>query len=87
MPSEDALKNSIIELYQSVKIRKQSETKNIDKEFLEQEKISLQSVSPLSIHSGKTGHPQVIRAVLERQPAFDLGRSGIVPCRELKGNV
>ena len=49
MPSEDALKNSIIELYQSVKIRKQSETKNIDKEFLEQEKSSLQSLSPKSL--------------------------------------
>ena len=46
---EETLKNSIIELYQSVKIRKQSDTKKIDKEFLEQEKISLQSVSPLSL--------------------------------------
>ena len=49
MPFEENLKNSIIELYQSVKIRKQSDTKKIDKDFLEQEKSSLQSVSSLSL--------------------------------------
>ena len=43
------LKNSIIELYQSVKIRKQSDTKKIDKDFLEQEKASLKSISSLSL--------------------------------------
>ena len=49
MPSEEDLKNSIIELYQSVKIRKQSDTKKIDKEYLEQEKSSLQSLSSQSL--------------------------------------
>ena len=43
----DKLKESIIELYQSVKIRKESESKVIDKEFLEKEKISLNSISPM----------------------------------------
>ena len=43
----DELKKSIIELYQIVKIRKESETKIIDKEFLEKEKISLNSISPI----------------------------------------
>lgn len=42
----DKLKESIIELYQDVKIRKETETK-IDKEFLEKEKISLNSISPI----------------------------------------
>ena len=37
----DKLKESIIELYQFVKIRKESEVKIIDKEFLEKEKVSL----------------------------------------------
>ena len=49
MPISEKLKNSIIELYQSVKIRKDSETKKIDKDFLEQEKSSLQSISSLSL--------------------------------------
>ena len=40
------LKNSIIELYQSVKIRKQSNEKQFDKDYLEKEKISLSSISP-----------------------------------------
>ena len=43
----DELKKSIIELYQIIKIRKESETKIIDKEFLEKEKISLNSISPM----------------------------------------
>ena len=43
----DELKKSIIELYQIVKIRKESEAKIIDKEFLEKEKISLNSISPM----------------------------------------
>ena len=43
----DDLKKSIIELYQIVKIRKESEAKIIDKEFLEKEKISLNSISPI----------------------------------------
>ena len=43
----DKLKESIIELYQFVKIRKESEVKIIDKEFLEKEKISLNSISPM----------------------------------------
>ena len=49
MPISEKLKNSIIELYQSVKIRKDSETKKIDKDFLEQEKSSVQSISSLSL--------------------------------------
>ena len=43
----DDLKNSIIDLYQNVKIRKQSDAKLIDKAFLEQEKKSLSSISSL----------------------------------------
>ena len=43
----DELKKSIIELYQIIKIRKESEAKIIDKEFLEKEKISLNSISPI----------------------------------------
>ena len=49
MPKEDNLKNSIIELYQSIKIRNQSDTKKIDKDYLDQEKSSLQTVSSLSL--------------------------------------
>ena len=49
MPIEESLKYSIIELYQMVKIRKQSDTKKIDKEYLDQEKSSLQTVSSLSL--------------------------------------
>ena len=43
----EALKQSIIDLYQIVKIRKQSDTQNIDKLFLEQEKLSLSSISSM----------------------------------------
>ena len=43
----DDLKNSIIDLYQNIKIRKQSDAKLIDKAFLEQEKKSLSSISSL----------------------------------------
>jgi len=49
MPIEENLKNSIIELYQYIKIRNQSDTKKIDKDYLEQEKTSLQTVSSLSL--------------------------------------
>ena len=49
MPTDEILKNSIIELYQCVKIRNQSDTKKIDKDFLDQEKTSLQTVSSLSL--------------------------------------
>lgn len=49
MPKEDNLKNSIIELYQSIKIRNQSDSKKIDKDYLDQEKSSLQTVSSLSL--------------------------------------
>ena len=45
--SIDKLKESIIELYQNIKIRKESETKIIDKEFLEKEKKSLNSITPM----------------------------------------
>ena len=40
----DDLKNSIVDLYQNVKIRKQSDAKLIDKKFLEEEKSSLLSI-------------------------------------------
>jgi hypothetical protein len=43
----DDLKNSIVDLYQNVKIRKQSDAKLIDKKFLEEEKSSLLSISPI----------------------------------------
>ena len=49
MPNEEEIKNSIIELYQTVKIRKQTDTKKIDKVYLEQEKTSLLSISPLAL--------------------------------------
>jgi hypothetical protein len=49
MSVNEDLKNSIIELYQNVKIRKQSDTKRIDQEFLDQEKLSLQTVSSISL--------------------------------------
>ena len=42
----EELKLSIIDLYQNVKIRKQSDAKSIDKSFLEKEKSSLVSISP-----------------------------------------
>ena len=41
------LKDSIIELYQNVKIRKQSNTNIFDRDYLEKEKISLSSISPI----------------------------------------
>ena len=43
----ETLKQAIIDLYQIVKIRKQSDTQNIDNLFLEQEKLSLSSISPI----------------------------------------
>ena len=43
----EELKQSIIELYQKVKIRKNSKQVIIDKSFLEKEKISLFPISPL----------------------------------------
>ena len=49
MSVNEDLKNSIIELYQNVKIRKQSDTKRIDQDFLDQEKLSLQTVSSISL--------------------------------------
>jgi len=45
----DDLKNSIVDLYQNVKIRKQSDAKLIDKKFLEEEKSSLLSISPIAL--------------------------------------
>jgi hypothetical protein len=42
----DELKQLIIDLYQNIKIRKESDTKVIDKEFLEKEKQSLIPMSP-----------------------------------------
>ena len=47
MPTEEKLKNSIIELYQNVKIRKQTNSSIFTKEYLEKEKISLSSISPI----------------------------------------
>ena len=44
--STDELKLSIIDLYQNVKIRKRSDTKLLDKTFLDKEKASLISISP-----------------------------------------
>ena len=44
--SSEELKLSIIDLYQSIKIRKKSDTKLIDKDFLDQEKKSLTPISP-----------------------------------------
>lgn len=41
----DELKDSIIDLYQYVKIRKKSEEKNINETFLEKERISLSTIS------------------------------------------
>jgi hypothetical protein len=46
MSKDEELKLSIIDLYQSVKIRKQSDSKLIDNSFLEKEKASLISISP-----------------------------------------
>ena len=43
----DELKNSIIDLYQHIKIRKESDANLIDSAYLEEEKISLLSISPL----------------------------------------
>ena len=45
MPT-DELKLSIIDLYQTIKIRNQSDTKLLDKSFLDKEKASLISISP-----------------------------------------
>ena len=45
----DDLKNSIVDLYQNVKIRKQSDAKLFDKKFLEEEKSSLLSISPITL--------------------------------------
>ena len=44
--SSEELKLSIIDLYQHIKIRKQSEPQFLDKSFLEREKTSLISISP-----------------------------------------
>ena len=44
--SYEELKLSIIDLYQRIKIRKKSDTKIIDKNFLDQEKKLLTSISP-----------------------------------------
>ena len=44
--SSEELKLSIIDLYQHIKIRKQSDPKLLDKSLLEKEKISLISISP-----------------------------------------
>ena len=44
--STEELKLSIIDLYQNVKIRKRSDTKLLDKTFLDKEKASLISISP-----------------------------------------
>lgn len=45
--TESQLKSAIIDLYQNIKIRKKTDTQKIDETFLQQEKISLQSISPL----------------------------------------
>ena len=47
MPTEEKLKNSIVELYRNVKIRKQTNSSIFTKEYLEKEKISLSSISPI----------------------------------------
>ena len=49
--SLEDIKDAIIDLYQNVKIRKQSETISIDESYLNKEKLSLENVSPLTLIS------------------------------------
>ena len=56
----EEIKEAIIDLYQNVKIRKQSETISIDDSYLNKEKISLQNVSPLTLISYIKNHIELL---------------------------
>ena len=52
----DQIKEAIIDLYQNVKIRKESETITIDESYLKKEKSTLENVSPLTLISYIKNH-------------------------------
>ena len=56
----EEIKEAIIDLYQNVKIRKQSETISIDDFYLNKEKISLENVSPLTLISYIKNHIELL---------------------------
>ena len=56
----DEIKEAIIDLYQNVKIRKQSETISIDDSYLKKEKLSLENVSPLTLISYIKNHIELL---------------------------
>ena len=56
----DEIKEAIIDLYQNVKIRKQSETISIDDSYLNKEKLSLKNVSPLTLISYIKNHIELL---------------------------
>ena len=58
--SLEDIKDAIIDLYQNVKIRKQSETISIDESYLNKEKLSLENVSPLTLISYIKNHIELL---------------------------
>lgn len=56
----DEIKEAIIDLYQNVKIRKQSETISIDDSYLKKEKLYLENVSPLTLISYIKNHIELL---------------------------
>lgn len=56
----EQIKEAIIDLYQNVKIRKESETITIDESFLKKEKSTLEKVSPLTLISYIKNHIELL---------------------------
>ena len=56
----DQIKEAIIDLYQNVKIRKESETITIDESYLKKEKSTLENVSPLTLISYIKNHIELL---------------------------
>ena len=57
---ENAISEAIIDLYQSVKIRKESEAQEIDSDFLQEEKTSLQKIPLLELISYIKTHIEIL---------------------------
>ena len=57
---ENMITEAIIDLYQSVKIRKESEAQEIDADFLQEEKNNLQKIPPLNLISYIKTHLEIL---------------------------
>ena len=57
---QPSLSDAIIDLYQSVKIRKETEAQEIDSDFLEEEKKSLKRLPSITLISYIKSHIEIL---------------------------